>query len=342
VPAGRRSGPSPAAAGPGPRGSDGGGTLSRTRSRRAPAYGAAVREADGSGGEVSGPTPGPRKPIEAAGVPRPGSRSNRAARGRLSVVCRGSGPRPWAGAAGWRRNRWPRRTVPAGPGRGDRCAVRRTSDRRRRRRSHCHGDRTLRSRRRSHSHRPARNQRRSRPGHSAPTRNPPPKHPTPKAPHRPAREQICGRPRRTHPAPRAANRQWNRGRRSRRSLAQSPIQFLFPAPSERSPRCPPSAAGTGVGEWGRAALPCSCTPRFLAPGPSPRTRAVVTVGRARRGLGRPGHAYPHGRTGIPARTCGRRRSGPPCVRVTLRVVGGRTGTSPRPRGICPEHPPTLR
>lgn len=36
------------------------------------------------------------------------------------------------------------------------------------------------------------------------------------------------------------------------------------------------------------------------------------------------------------------RRGRPCVRVTLRVGPGRTGTSPRDRGFSPERPPTLR
>ena len=67
-----------------------------------------------------------------------------------------------------------------------------------------------------------------------------------------------------------------------------------------------------------------------APGRRSRTRAVVCVpGRpGADAVVRSGHAYPHGRTGIPARLPGRSR--PPCVRVTLRLVPGRTGTSPRP------------
>ncbi|MBB5930545.1 hypothetical protein FHS34_006043 [Streptomyces echinatus] len=80
-------------------------------------------------------------------------------------------------------------------------------------------------------------------------------------------------------------------------------------------------------------------PRFLVPGPLPRTRAVLPLGRARR-TSRPGHAYPYGWTGIPVHLV--RRCVPPYVRVTLRLVGGRDGTGPRARGICPERPPTLR
>jgi hypothetical protein len=56
---------------------------------------------------------------------------------------------------------------------------------------------------------------------------------------------------------------------------------------------------------------------------------------------RPGHAYPQRRTAIPG-AVERPAAFPPCVRVTLRVDAARTGTSPHPRGICPERPPTLR
>jgi len=56
---------------------------------------------------------------------------------------------------------------------------------------------------------------------------------------------------------------------------------------------------------------------------------------------RPEHAYPQRRTAIPG-AVERPAAFPPCVRVTLRVDPARTGTSPRPRGICPERPPTLR
>jgi hypothetical protein len=72
--------------------------------------------------------------------------------------------------------------------------------------------------------------------------------------------------------------------------------------------------------------------------PFPQVRAVLSCAgprRSRRCGRRPsGHAYPHGRAGIPAR---RRRgaNSPACVRVTLRVVPGRTGTSPPGRGHLP-------
>lgn len=119
----------------------------------------------------------------------------------------------------------------------------------------------------------------------------------------------------------------------------------------RTVRLPCSAGGVGdaVGCWGpegcsgaggrrRAALPCSCTPRFLA------RAAAFRAGRWRPARGparnRPGHTYPYERSVIPARIPG--RLVPPYVRVTLRLVPARTGTSPRPRGICPERPPTLR
>lgn len=71
-----------------------------------------------------------------------------------------------------------------------------------------------------------------------------------------------------------------------------------------------------------------------------RTRAVVLLGRARYGSSR--------RARIPVRPdrhpgsdgCAGRVA--PYVRVTLRVGGGRDGTGARARGICPEHPSTLR
>lgn len=85
----------------------------------------------------------------------------------------------------------------------------------------------------------------------------------------------------------------------------------------------------GVGGWGRAALPCSCTPRFLMSRARSRTRAVVPCSLPRPGRTRPTrHAYPHGRVVIPASV--RPGTPPTCVRVTLRVDPGRTGTSPGP------------
>ncbi|MBB3079776.1 hypothetical protein FHS41_006309 [Streptomyces violarus] len=104
---------------------------------------------------------------------------------------------------------------------------------------------------------------------------------------------------------------YSTGRR-RRTLAR-------PHPAGRRPglcrtvRLPCSAGGVGdaVGCWGvggrrHAALPCSCTPRFLA------RAAAFRAGRWRPARGparnRPGHTYPHGRSVIPARNSGRRRS----------------------------------
>lgn len=62
-----------------------------------------------------------------------------------------------------------------------------------------------------------------------------------------------------------------------------------------------------VGGTRHAALPCSCTPRFLVPGP---LRQCAGRCRPARGpaLSRPGHTYPYGWSVIPARKSGRRRS----------------------------------
>ncbi len=99
----------------------------------------------------------------------------------------------------------------------------------------------------------------------------------------------------------------------------------------------------GAVGWRRDALPCSCTPRFLVPGDparSPPGRPPVRKGPPRR-------LIRHG-TRIPAPTDRHPGQAPPgqgrspLVRVTLRVDVGLEGTSPRPRGICPERPPTLR
>lgn len=131
-------------------------------------------------------------------------------------------------------------------------------------------------------------------------------------------------------------------RPARRSPA-GPARRLPGAPAPRTapnlarPRPPPaagpvSAGSSGVEESRRGVLRCSCTPRF------PHVRAVRSCAgprRSRRQERQPsGHAYPHGRAGIPAR---RRRgaNSPACVRVTLRVVPGRTGTSPPGRGHLP-------
>ena len=122
-----------------------------------------------------------------------------------------------------------------------------------------------------------------------------------------------------------------------------------------SSRSPDGTVAWDAAVRGRVALPCSCTPRFLVPGPPfVRTRAgvhlpLLVYGPASTPLSpgttqkqsRPEHAYPQRRTAIPG-AVERPAAIPPCVRVTLRVAPTRTGTSPRPRGICPERPPTLR
>lgn len=85
-------------------------------------------------------------------------------------------------------------------------------------------------------------------------------------------------------------------------------------------RAPTGArAGAGGGRWARWQGGVACFrghafPVPSRPGPSPRTRT----------------------TGPPS------RAGPSYVRVTLRVVGARGGTSTGGRGTCPERPPTLR
>jgi hypothetical protein len=129
---------------------------------------------------------------------------------------------------------------------------------------------------------------------------------------------------------------------------QSESSLIRPPGStiSRSTDCPGSSgpasptvggwAGLGgvVGRGGTAARRAS----VLMPPPFPHVRAVRSCAgprRSRRCGRRPsGHTYPHGRSGIPAR---RRRgaNSPACVRVTLRVVPGRTGTSPAGRGHLP-------
>ena len=95
----------------------------------------------------------------------------------------------------------------------------------------------------------------------------------------------------------------------------------------------------GAGDSRRAALPYSCTPRFLVPGcRTPRSSASRFV--CAREVHH-GHAYPR-RWTVTRAGPAEARSSLPRVHVTLRVDARRAGTSTRPRGICPEHPPTLR
>lgn len=100
----------------------------------------------------------------------------------------------------------------------------------------------------------------------------------------------------------------------------------------------------GVARWRRGALPCSCTPVSSYPGnrPGPESTGPLTCTERTTSATHPhGHAYPYRRSVIPG-TTRPDKVVPPCVRVTLRVDVGREGTSPGARGICPEHPPTLR
>jgi hypothetical protein len=108
--------------------------------------------------------------------------------------------------------------------------------------------------------------------------------------------------------------------------------------SEPGPSSPAVGGWAGLGGVvGRGGIEARRASVLMHP-PFPHVRAVRSCAgprRSRRQGRRPsGHAYPHGRAGIPAR---RRRGAysPACVRVTLRVVPGRTGTSPPGRGHLP-------
>lgn len=111
-----------------------------------------------------------------------------------------------------------------------------------------------------------------------------------------------------------------------------------PDSSEPGPSSPAAGGWAGLGGVvGRGGTEARRASVLMHP-PFPHVRAVRSCAgprRSRRPRRRPsGHAYPHGRAGIPAR---RRRgaNSPACVRVTLRVVPGRTGTSPPGRGHLP-------
>lgn len=130
-------------------------------------------------------------------------------------------------------------------------------------------------------------------------------------------------------------------RPARRSPAR-PARRLPGAPTPRTapdrarPRSPSAAGPASVGSSGveesrRDVLRCSCTPRFLMSEP---------FGRAR-----PSSESPAGETAVRARIPARKgrhpgaaatgATSPACVRVTLRVVPGRTGTSPPGRRHLP-------
>lgn len=111
-----------------------------------------------------------------------------------------------------------------------------------------------------------------------------------------------------------------------------------PDSSEPGPSSPAAGGWAGLGGVvGRGGIEARRASVLMHP-PFPHVRAVRSCAgprRSRRPGRRPsGHAYPHGRAGIPAR---RRRGAysPACVRVTLRVVPGRTGTSPPGRRHLP-------
>ncbi|SDO70326.1 hypothetical protein SAMN04487981_112253 [Streptomyces sp. cf386] len=82
-------------------------------------------------------------------------------------------------------------------------------------------------------------------------------------------------------------------------------------------------ASWGVGGRGRGALPCSCTPRFLMTGPDlvhrPSFRVPPCPARTRPTR----HAYPHGRSVIPARPSGRGRSTHACASLYGLMQGER-------------------
>lgn len=89
------------------------------------------------------------------------------------------------------------------------------------------------------------------------------------------------------------------------------------------------------GDRGAACFRAHAPPVSSCPGRRSRTRADVRLpgGPARTRWSLRGT---HTRTGGPASRRGRPVGAvPPCVRVTLRLVAGQTGTSPRPRGLLP-------
>ena len=212
------------------------------------------------------------------------------------------------------------------------------------------------------------------PRRQAPTRNPrrPLPHPTPasESPASPQNQNAVG----PHPRLLRQRHRWNQSHQPHQprhrtpatppNSSCSPSSSRSPGPKD-SPRSSTPAGGAVAASpviRGRVALPCSCTPRFLVPGRRPsvcghrlssagpvQSRSLLVYGPASAPphpartqiQSHPEHAYPQRRTAIPD-AVERPAAFPPCVRVTLRVDPARTGTSPRPRGICPERPPTLR
>ncbi len=165
----------------------------------------------------------------------------------------------------------------------------------------------------------------------------------------PGRGRRC---RHRSPYPRPMRRA-PRGRRTRPAVAPCPCRRRRAGPSAAE-ACRPVASGgrtdpgclrcggrgAGAGGGRRGALPCSCTPRFLVPGPVLVVRGRCVAARWP-GADASRAQIPARPARHPARTTGPAPY-PPCVRVTLRRAARRTGTSPQARGICPERPPTLR
>ncbi len=115
--------------------------------------------------------------------------------------------------------------------------------------------------------------------------------------------------------------------------------------SEPGPSSPAVGGWAGLGGVaGRGGIEARRASVLMHP-PFPHVRAVRSCAgprRSRRQKRRPsGHAYPHGRAGIPAR----RRRGRPALRACASLYGlflGEREPVHQAGGICPERPPTLR
>lgn len=115
--------------------------------------------------------------------------------------------------------------------------------------------------------------------------------------------------------------------------------------SEPGPSSPTAGGWAGLGGVaGRGGIEARRASVLMHP-PFPHVRAVRSCAgprRSRRQQRRPsGHAYPHGRAGIPAR----RRRGQPALRACASLYGlflGEREPVQQAGGICPERPPTLR
>lgn len=321
------------------------GRSSRTGSRRGPRLDAGARRAGRRAGAARRRTPTANPAREPRGCsgpapegcpgsgPRPGAEAGcSSSGGRIGRRCRRAAPCPYegspvrcpSGVAAWRRS--PRRwsSVSAAdrwhplPGTAPRPARRPPVARSCRRPRHrVTGDPTCPDRRtavRRCPRTPASRTRRTSPD--------------------PALPGLVGSAHRT-PASRCPH---SSARPARRSPA-GPAPRLPGAPTPRNPARPRpqpaagpvSAGSSGVEESRRGVLRCSCTPVSSCPG-----RSVV------RG---PSSESPAGKTAVRARIPARkgRHPGaaatgaysPACVRVTLRVVPGRTGTSPPGRRHLP-------